>query len=104
MSKQAIRLVIVTEKLLFNHLVRIIDASGASGYTITVADGRGSRGESSSKRPTISDNYEKIKVEVITTDEDVARAIADEVSEKYFDNFSGLIFIDRVEVLFAHTL
>lgn len=104
MSTQAIRLVIVTEKLLFNHLARIIDASGASGYTVTDADGQGSRGESSSKRPTVTANYEKMKVEVITTDEAVARAIADEVSTKYFDNFSGLIFMDRVEVLFAHAL
>jgi hypothetical protein len=52
----------------------------------------------------VSDTYEKIKLEVVTTDEAVARKIAEEVAAKYFDNFSGIIFREQVEVLYAHSL
>ena len=34
----------------------------------------------------------------------VARKIADEIAANYFDNFSGIIFITPVEVLYAHSL
>jgi nitrogen regulatory protein PII len=104
MSKKATKLVIVTEMLLFKHIVRIIETAGATGYTVTAAQGKGSRNTSTPGQRSVSDTYEKIKVEIITTDEAVARKIADEVAAKYFDNFSGIIFIGEVEVLYAHSL
>lgn len=104
MAKQATKLVIITEMLLFKHIVRIIDAAGATGYTVTPAEGKGSRNTRTPGHPTVSDTLEKIKIEIITVDEKVARAIADEVAAKYFENFSGIIFIGQVEVLYAHSL
>jgi nitrogen regulatory protein PII len=104
MSTQATKLVIVTEKLLFKHIVGIIEKSGATGYTVTGAEGKGSRNTRTPGHPSVSDTYEKTKLEVITTDEAIAHKIADEVAENYFDNFSGIIFIDQVEVLYAHSL
>ena len=104
MSQEAIKLVIITEKLLLKHLARIIDAAGATGFTVTSASGKGSRNSNASGHPSVSDAYEKVKVEVITVDKSVAQAIADEVAENYFDNFSGIIFIDQVDVLYAHSL
>jgi nitrogen regulatory protein PII len=104
MSTQATKLVIVTEKLLFKHIVGIIEKAGATGYTVTDAEGKGSRNTRSPGHPSVSDTYEKIKLEIITTDEAVARKIADEVAANYFDNFSGIIFIGQVEVLYAHSL
>ncbi len=104
MSKQATKLVIVTEMLLFKHIVRIIETAGATGYTVTAAEGKGSRNTRSPGHPSVSDTFEKIKLEVITLDEKVARSIADEVAANFFDNFSGIIFIDQVEVLYAHSV
>ncbi len=104
MSKKATKLVIITEKLLLKHLVKIIDAAGATGYTVTGADGQGSRDPSFSKLPSVSDSYEKIKLEVITIDEALARKIADEIAASYFENFCGIIFMDQVNVLCAHSL
>jgi hypothetical protein len=45
-----------------------------------------------------------MKLEVITTDETIAYTTADEVVQKSFDNFSGIVYIDRVDVLYAHSL
>jgi hypothetical protein len=52
----------------------------------------------------VSDTFEKIKLEVITLDEAVARKIADEVAANFFDNFSGIVYLGKVEVLYAHSL
>jgi nitrogen regulatory protein PII len=104
MTQSTYKLVIITEKLLFDHIVRITEAKGATGYTVTAADGKGQRTTRPSRHPSVSDTLVKMKFEVITTDEAVAHAIADEVAKKYFDNFSGIIYLDQVEVLYAHSL
>jgi hypothetical protein len=67
------------------------------------ADGKGSR-SMFSKHPSLSHTLDKMKLEIITVDEAIARKIGDEVATKYFDNFSGIIYLDEVEVLYAHTL
>jgi nitrogen regulatory protein PII len=104
MAQQATKLVIVTEKVLLNEVVKIIEASGATGYTVTAAGGKGSRNTRSSGQPAVSDTFSNIKLEVLTASEDVAREIVDKVAKRYFDNFSGIAYIDGVEVLFAHRL
>lgn len=104
MTQQAKKLVIITERLLFEHIIRIIDAAGATGYTVTAADGKGQRTTPPKRHPVVSEALAKMKLEVITTDESVAHAIADEVAKKFFDNFSGIIYIDSIDVLYAHSL
>ena len=104
MSQQATKLVIITEKVLLKEVVKIIDAAGATGYTVMAAGGKGSRNTRSSGQPAVSDTFTNVKLEVLTASEDVARAIADKIAKKYFDNFSGIAYIDTVEVLFAHQL
>ena len=104
MTQQATKLVIITEKVLLKEITKMITAAGATGYTVTAAWGKGSRNTRSSGQPAVSDTFTNIKVEVLTASEDVAREIADKVTKKYFDNFSGIAYIDDVQVLFAHRL
>lgn len=104
MPQQATKLVIITEKVLLRDITKIIEASAATGYTVMAAGGKGSRNTRSSGQPAVSDTYSNIKLEIITSDEAVARDIADQVAKKYFDNFSGIIYLDEIEVLYAHQL
>lgn len=104
MTQQATKLVIITEKLLLRHIAKIIEDAGATGYTVSAADGKGSRNIRSSGQPAVADSFTNIKVEVIAASEELARKIADEVAAKYFDNFSGITYLDPVEVLYAHRL
>jgi len=104
MTQQATKLVIITERLLLRHIAQIIDAAGATGYTVTAADGKGSRNIRSSGQPAVAESFSNVKIEVIVADEAVARKIADEVAGKYFDNFSGITYLDRIDVLYAHSL
>jgi nitrogen regulatory protein PII len=104
MIKQAVKLTIVTERLLLKEVVRIIEAAGASGYTVTPASGKGSKNLRSSGDPMVSDTYANVRIEVITTEPEMSERIASEIGDKFFENFSGIIYRDQVEVLRAHWL
>jgi nitrogen regulatory protein PII len=104
MTKKVTRLVIITETVLLSKVTKIIEAAGATGYTVMAAGGVGSRNTRSSGQPAVSDTFSNVKLEVLTASEDVARSIADQVAKKYFDNFSGIAYLDDVEVLYANRL
>ncbi|MBE9047469.1 hypothetical protein IQ255_24220 [Pleurocapsales cyanobacterium LEGE 10410] len=103
MTQQASKLVIVTEKLLLKKIVKIIDQAGATGYTVMDAGGRGSRNERTSGQPTVSDTYSNIKIEVLTSNRDIALKISDQVAAQFFDDYSGIAYLCSAEVLHAHT-
>ena len=102
MAKPANKLVIVTEKLLLKKIGRIIDEAGATGYTVVEAGGKGSRNVRSSGRPTVSEEFSNIKIEVLTDSRDMAMKISNEVSTQFFDDYSGIAYICAAEVLSAH--
>lgn len=102
MAKPANKLVIVTEKLLLKKIGRIIDEAGATGYTVVEAGGEGSRNVRSSGRPTVSEEFSNIKIEVLTDSRDMAMKISNEVSTQFFDDYSGIAYICAAEVLSAH--
>ncbi|WP_295540463.1 hypothetical protein [uncultured Thiohalocapsa sp.] len=102
MTQQASKLVIVTEKLLLKEIAKIIDAAGATGYTVVAAGGKGSRNIRSSGQPAVSDTFSNVKIEVLTASRDVALQISDTVAKQFFDNYSGITYIHEAEVLRAH--
>ncbi|WP_328985345.1 hypothetical protein [Thiorhodovibrio winogradskyi] len=52
----------------------------------------------------VSDTYANVRIEVITTEPEMSERIANEIGEKFFENFSGIIYRDQVEVMRAHWL
>ncbi|MEQ8961717.1 MAG: hypothetical protein RLP02_27960 [Coleofasciculus sp. C2-GNP5-27] len=104
MTQKASKLVIVTEKVLLKKVGKIIDEAGATGYTVVDAGGKGSRNVRSSGQPSIGENFSNVKFEVLTPNRDMAVKISDEVAAKFFDDYSGIVYIcDVMEVLHAHT-
>ncbi|MEL6552730.1 MAG: hypothetical protein AAFQ63_04600 [Cyanobacteria bacterium J06621_11] len=102
MAKPASQLVIVTEKLLLKKIAKIIDKSGATGYTVVPATGKGSRNVRSSGQPIVSDTFADIKIEILVDNRDTALKIADEVAGEFFDDYAGIAYICGAEVLSAH--
>ena len=99
MYHKATKVVIITEKLILDGVTEIIEANGARGYTVVTGGGKGSRGVRSSSRASVVDAFSNIKVEVICTSSDMAHKIADDVTARYFDNYSGITYLEEVEVL-----
>lgn len=99
---KASKVVIITEKSILEKVTRIIEAAGASGYTVVAAGGKGSRGIRSNSRAAVIDEFSNIKIEVITGSREVANRIADEVAETYFGDYSGVTYLEEVEILRPH--
>lgn len=87
-------LTIVTEAALEDMLVRDIESLGARGYTITDARGKGRRG----KRDATWAPHANIRVEVLC-DADTAHAICTALRERYYDNYSMVMYVGEVVVL-----
>lgn len=99
MTHRARKVVIITEKVIMEGVVRIIEASGATGYTVVAAGGKGSRNIRTQDRPSVVDAFANVMIEVITGSDEVADAIAHQVADTYFENYSGIIYLEEVEIL-----
>lgn len=99
MTHVATKVVIITEKLIQDGVTRIIEEMGGRGYTITPASGKGSRNIRSSGRPAVVDAFSNIKIEVITGSRDTGTRIAEAVTDRYFSNYSGITYIEEVEIV-----
>lgn len=96
---KASKVVIITEKIIVEKVAKLIENAGARGYTITPAGGKGSRGVRSTNRANVVDELGNVKIEIITGSKDAANRIADEVTEQFFDNYSGITYLEEVEIL-----
>lgn len=87
-------LTIVTEAALETDLTEAIRKLGATGYTITDARGRGSRGVRDAEWVTSSN----IRIEVICEAE-TADAIAEHLRDNYYRDYAMVLYLSDVSVL-----
>ena len=87
-------LTIVTEAALEHDITEAIDDLGATGYTITNARGRGSRGVRDAGWVTSSN----IRVEVICETE-TAERIAQHLRKHYYRDYAMVLYLSDVDVL-----
>ena len=87
------RVTVVAEAVVEQNLLKDLLAEGASGYTVTKTEGRGSRGVRAS-------DWEgrNVKVETIVRPE-IADKILALLAEKYFKHFAVIAYVDEVEVV-----
>ena len=87
-------LTIVTEAALEHTLARDLENLGAHGYTITDARGKGSQGI----RDANWAPHANIRIEVLC-DTATAYAICMALRERYYDNYSMVMYVGDVDVL-----
>lgn len=87
-------LTIVCEAALETTLLRELEALGAGGYTVTDARGKGGRG----RRDATWGPHANIRIEVLCSAQ-TAGAISSALRERYFDDYSMVLFLADVEVL-----
>ncbi|QOY36468.1 P-II family nitrogen regulator [Anaerobacillus isosaccharinicus] len=97
---KAEKVVIITEKMILKGVCKIIEDCGATGYTIVAAGGKGSRNvRSTSDRALVIDDFANVKIEVIVKHKTMAETIMVQVAAKYFENYSGITYVEDVEIL-----
>ena len=102
MSYKAMKVVIITEKVIQDSVTALIEEKGASGYTIVAAGGKGSRGVRSPSRAMVAERFSNIKIEVIVNARDMAEAISEAVADKFFQHYSGITYLEEVEIQRPH--
>jgi nitrogen regulatory protein P-II 2 len=84
---------IVAESLLRDRLVSSILAAGAKGFTITEAEGEGSRHRRVSE--ILGAN---IRIETIVS-EQVAEVLLSTLSNEYFERYAVIAYVSQVQVV-----
>lgn len=97
---KAKKIVIIAEKMLSSKICEIIDASGARGYTVVPAGGKGGHHmHFTSERASVVDDFSTVRIEVVVRDASVARKIGTKIVEECFDKYSGIVYLEDVEIL-----
>ncbi len=97
---RAEKVVIITERMISRGVREILDACGATGYTIVAAGGKGSRNlRSTSDRASVIEDFANVKIEVIVNDKAMAETIMNRVADEYFENYPGITYVEDVEIL-----
>jgi nitrogen regulatory protein PII len=99
MTQPATKVVIVTEEVILKGIVNIIENAGVHGYTVLAARGKGSHNMRSGGEPSVSGNFTNVQIEAIVSDRETGERIVDEVANKYFKNYAGIVYLTEVEVL-----
>lgn len=95
----ATKLVIVAEHFLSDKICKIIDDHHATGYTLVPAGGKGLHHlHSTFEKATVVEGFDNLKIEAVVQDRAVAEAITEEILNECFQDFSGVIYLENVEI------
>ena len=84
---------IITEGLLKDQVIEILKSHGTTGYTVTRAEGEGSRGVQASHWEGPNQRIESIVTPAM------GDAIMESIADKFFDDYSVIAWLSNVEVL-----
>jgi len=99
LMEKAKKIVIITEKIITDDVTKFIENLGASGYTLKIAGGKGSRGVRTNARYAINDANANVCIETIIVDEQLAVNIAEQVAEQFLGNYSGVVYLEDVSII-----
>ncbi|AHC14934.1 P-II family nitrogen regulator [Salinispira pacifica] len=100
MFYDAIKLIIITEKLISRKVCEIIEEQGGKGYTMVPAGGRGLHHfHATDSRASVVDDFTELKIEVILSHRDRAEAIAEKIMTSLFQDYPGIIYLENVRVI-----
>lgn len=87
-------LTIVTETAIEDLIIHDLDELSVTGYTITNARGKGSRGVRNAGWETTGN----IRIEIVC-DQTMAKKVSTNIKAKYYENYAMIIFMHDVEIL-----
>lgn len=101
MAITATTVTIIAERLLQAPITKILDETGATGYTMVEGSGKGHHLTRTHERPSIVRDFDIVRIEFVMLDGDHAREIAQQIADEFFTDYSGIIYITPAEVLRA---
>lgn len=86
------KLTVVSESLLRDELLDLMRKAGATGFTVTTADGEGSRGVRATEW-----EGPNIRIETIVSEE-LADQVLAQLAESYFDDYAVIAWLTDIKV------
>lgn len=100
MFHEAWKLCIVTERIVEEPLSELLLQRGCKGYTVFNVGGRGLHHfHAPVERNLAPEEFSEIQFEIILADRSKAEAIAQEVVQNFLQDYAGIVFLERVEVV-----
>ncbi|MDF1658271.1 MAG: hypothetical protein P1U58_11715 [Verrucomicrobiales bacterium] len=93
MKVPLVKVSIITESLLKDEIIELIQKHGSTGHTLTKVEGEGSKGRHASDWGGRND-----KIETLVSTES-ADAIMEDLSDEYFEDYSVIAWLVEVTVL-----
>lgn len=90
---------IIAERFLQGQITKLLDETGATGYTVVEGSGKGHHLTRTHERPSIVRDFDIVRIEFVMLDGDHAREIAQQIADDFFVDYSGIIYITPAEVL-----
>ena len=99
MPHPAAKLTIIAEHFLAEKVCEMIKTCGGKGYTLTPVGGKGMHHlHATFDKATVIEGFDHLQIEVITADRADAERIAERVLAECFADYSGVMYIEKVEV------
>ncbi|MEM1380887.1 MAG: hypothetical protein AAGH41_09715 [Pseudomonadota bacterium] len=93
------KITIIAERLLQKRLIQMIEDAGAKGYTIVEGSGKGEHFTRTGDRAAVVHAFSIIRIEAIFAEDSTARSVAENITEAFFKDYSGLVYLSPIEVL-----
>ncbi|MEM0895386.1 MAG: transcriptional regulator [Verrucomicrobiota bacterium] len=87
------KLTLISERVLRDEMIELVKRHGATGYTLTLVEGEGSRGVRASDW-----SGRNVRIEALVADP-VADAILEELNDRYFEDYAVIAWLSEVKVL-----
>ena len=101
MASAATTVTIIAERLLQERITRLLDETGATGYTVVEGSGKGHHLTRTHERPSIVRDFDIVRIEFVMLDGKHAREIAQQIADEYFSDYSGIVYVTPAEVIRA---
>lgn len=99
MFHKAIKVIVVTEKLIEREIEKTIGELGGKGYTIVSVGGKGLHHfHATDSQASVVGEFSNVKIEVIVRERATAERIAETVIDRFFDRYPGIVYLEDVEV------
>jgi nitrogen regulatory protein PII len=100
MFHPATKLIVITENFILKEVCAILEACGATGYTLVPAGGKGLHHfHATSNTASVVDDFANVKIEVVCRDRARAEQMAGRILKECFQDYPGIMYLEQVEVM-----
>ena len=101
MFSPATKIVLIIERLIQDDVIAMLEEAGAKGYTVVPGAGQGEHHRRRGRRASVVSDFSIVRIELIMADGAKARSVCEQIAERFFEEYPGIVYVSDVEVIRA---